>query len=160
VIEIEQCFGGNRVAGAEVLLDLDRKRLLAEARTLLPLWYSLPIVSWLVALFSKGSRRNKRQRTRDKTATLAGQAKLADPGCPMPDPWSLGRPPRRRTEDAAAGILAGRISELPGFTLEYPDRSGCQKQPDGRHQTRWSGIFCAPRSALCGHRALRLTESK
>jgi hypothetical protein len=82
VIEIDQCFGGNRVAGAEVLLDLNRKRLMAEARTLLPFWYSLPLISWLLALFSRGSRRKKRQQSRNKEPAFAGPARNAESRVP------------------------------------------------------------------------------
>lgn len=94
VIEIDKCFGGNRVAGAEVLLDLNRKRLLAEARTLLPIWYSVPIISWLVALFSRGSRRKKRQLARTKAATVAGQAPSAESRAPNARSMEFGQAAR------------------------------------------------------------------
>ncbi|HUW70275.1 MAG TPA: hypothetical protein VMX33_08565 [bacterium] len=108
VIEIDQCFGGNRVAGAEVLLDLNRKRLLAEARTLLPLWYSLPLISWLVALFSRGSRRKKRQRSRNKEPAFAGQAQLAE-----------SRVPNARSLEFGQAAKAAEQKMLPqGYSLD------------------------------------------
>lgn len=108
VIEIEACFGGNRVAGAEALLDLNRKRLLAEARTLLPLWYSLPLIGWLVALFTKGARRKKRQEARTKATSPLAQSSAAD-----------ARAPNARSVEFGQAARAAELKMLPqGYALD------------------------------------------
>lgn len=56
-LDLDRCFGSNRVAGADVLLDLNRKRLLADVKMLLPLWYSIPVVSWIMSLFARSAAR-------------------------------------------------------------------------------------------------------
>lgn len=50
--DLDRCFGENRVAGLDVLLDLSRKRLLADVRMLLPIWYSIPVISWIMRLLA------------------------------------------------------------------------------------------------------------
>ncbi len=54
--DLDRCFGDNKVASYPVLLDLDRKRLLSDVRMLLPFWYTVPIISWIIALFKKRSK--------------------------------------------------------------------------------------------------------
>ncbi len=66
--DLDRCFGDNRVASYSVLLDLDRKRLLSDVRMLLPFWYTVPIISWFIALFKKRSKRGS-----------AGRAAVAPP---------------------------------------------------------------------------------
>lgn len=108
VIEIDKCFGGNRVAGAEVLLDLNRKRLLSEARTLLPLWYSLPLIGWLVALFTKGTRRKKRQAALTKASSPSAQAPSAET-----------RAPSARSVEFGQAARAAELKMLPqGYSLD------------------------------------------
>jgi len=55
-IDLDRCFVGDRMAGMDVLLDLDRKRLLSDVKMLLPFWYYVPILSWILKLFLRGAR--------------------------------------------------------------------------------------------------------
>ena len=73
--ELERCFGGDKVAGPDVLLDLDRKRLLSDVRMLLPFWYSLPFVSAIFGLFS---RKRKRRAAKRAGSTMAPRLDEAD----------------------------------------------------------------------------------
>ncbi len=70
--ELDRCFGGTRIAGADVLLDLNRKRLLADVKMMLPIWYSIPIVSWLLKLFLKGAKRRAGKRAVEAAASAPG----------------------------------------------------------------------------------------
>lgn len=54
--DLDRCFGGAKPAGLDVLLDLDRKRLLADVRALLPLWHLIPVLSWIMRLFFKRAK--------------------------------------------------------------------------------------------------------
>lgn len=65
--DLDRCFGGDRVAAPAVLLDLDRKRLLADVRMLLPFWYTVPVISWFIALFA----RRKKKKTSVEEAPKA-----------------------------------------------------------------------------------------
>lgn len=56
-VDLDRCFIGDRMAGIDVLLDLDRKRLLSDVRMLLPFWYYVPVVSWILRLFLQGEKR-------------------------------------------------------------------------------------------------------
>jgi hypothetical protein len=60
--DLDRCFGDNRVASYPVLLNLDRKHLLSDVRMLLPFWYTVPIISWFIALFRNRSRRKSMER--------------------------------------------------------------------------------------------------
>ncbi|MBU0928182.1 MAG: hypothetical protein KKA67_10560 [Spirochaetes bacterium] len=72
-LDLDRCFGGSRTAGVDVLLDLDRKRLLSDVRMLLPFWYSVPVVSWIISLFVKGSlRRGAKKAAAAKPRLEAG----------------------------------------------------------------------------------------
>jgi hypothetical protein len=61
-MDLDRCFGGSKTAGVDVLLDLDRKRLLADVRALLPFWHLIPVVSFILRLFLKGAKRKAAKR--------------------------------------------------------------------------------------------------
>jgi hypothetical protein len=60
--DLDRCFGDNKVASYSILLDLDRKRLLSDVRMLLPFWYTVPIISWFIALFKRRSKQRSAAR--------------------------------------------------------------------------------------------------
>ncbi len=66
---LERWFGNSRTAGMDVLLDLNRKRLLTDVRMMLPLWYTIPVFSWIMALW-KRSAKKKAERTRALTKAI------------------------------------------------------------------------------------------
>lgn len=61
-VDLDRCFVGDRMAGVDVLLDLDRKRLLSDVRMLLPFWYYVPILSWILRLFLQGEKRRSAKK--------------------------------------------------------------------------------------------------
>lgn len=73
--DLDRCFGGDRVAPPSILLDLDRRRLLADVRMLLPFWYTVPIVSWFMKLFARRSKAKQRGPTQAPQARLEADAK-------------------------------------------------------------------------------------
>jgi hypothetical protein len=70
-VDLDQCFGGTTSAGVDVLLNLDRKRLLSDVRMLLPVWYAIPIVSWIVRLFMRGAKRRSARKASEPTPRLS-----------------------------------------------------------------------------------------
>lgn len=59
---LDRYFGEDRIAPSDVLLDLDRKRLLTDVRMLLPIWYTIPVLSWFVALWKRLGKGRERKR--------------------------------------------------------------------------------------------------
>lgn len=70
--DLETFFGNNQVAALNVLLGLDRKHLLTDVRILLPVWYTVPVLSWFFRLFSTASKKRRDklvQKNRQKKVT-------------------------------------------------------------------------------------------
>ncbi|TFG83619.1 MAG: hypothetical protein E4H20_05065 [Spirochaetales bacterium] len=65
--DLDRYFGGG-IAPIDILLDLDRKRLLTDVRMLLPFWYTVPVLSWFIGLFKRARRRKSTQREAVKSA--------------------------------------------------------------------------------------------
>jgi len=61
--DLELFFGNNRVASINVLLGLERKQLLTDVRILLPVWYTIPILSWFFRLFASAGRKRQDKKT-------------------------------------------------------------------------------------------------
>jgi len=73
--ELELCFGNARTAGPDVLLDLDRRRLLIDVRMLLPLWYTLPFLSLIIGLFKRGAARKAKEKQSVRASSSADESK-------------------------------------------------------------------------------------
>ncbi|HAW84821.1 MAG TPA: hypothetical protein DCX65_00750 [Spirochaetaceae bacterium] len=70
--DLGQFFGNNRVAGLDILLGLDRKNLLTDVRILLPVWYTIPVLSWFFRLFASAGQK-RQQRKAAKAGLQAGK---------------------------------------------------------------------------------------
>jgi len=81
-VDLDRCFIGDRMAGIDVLLDLDRKRLLSDVRMLLPFWYYVPVVSWILRLFLQGEKRRAAKK-RAELVTPRIEATEAAAGRPV-----------------------------------------------------------------------------
>ncbi len=77
--ELEACFGNNKVAPLPLLLGLARKQLLSDVRMVLPLWYTVPILCWLVKLFLQGGKKKSKPQAQKKVEPSAQAAKGAAP---------------------------------------------------------------------------------
>lgn len=69
--ELDRLFGGNRVAPADALLDLDRKTLVSDVKMLLPIWYTVPLLSWIIGLFKRSAKRKSARQSALKAAIRA-----------------------------------------------------------------------------------------
>jgi len=111
--ELDRCFGGGTSARSDVLLDLDRKSLLTDVRVLLPFWYSVPILSWIVSLFARGAKRRSVRRGR---ATIEPQLEASGS--------SANRTPNARAAEFSQMARAAEKKMLPpGQSLEEHLRS-------------------------------------
>jgi len=111
--ELDRCFGGGTSARSDVLLDLDRKSLLTDVRVLLPFWYSVPILSWIVSLFVRGAKRRSVRRGR---ATIEPQLEASGS--------SANRTPNARAAEFSQMARAAEKKMLPpGQSLEEHLRS-------------------------------------
>lgn len=70
--ELDRYFGGGVLAPVDLLLDLDRKSLLTDVRMLLPFWYTVPVLSWFIALFKRSSQKKKERRETVRKAVQFG----------------------------------------------------------------------------------------
>lgn len=106
--ELEPCFGYGRTADPDVLLDLDRKRLLIDVRMLLPLWYTIPVLSWIISLFRRGAARKAKEKQALRLATIEEESK---------SPARQG-PNNRALEFSEAARKAERRLVPQGYNLE------------------------------------------
>ncbi|HPE36042.1 MAG TPA: hypothetical protein PK625_02765 [Spirochaetales bacterium] len=66
--DLERLFGGGRTATIDVLLDLDRKHLVTDVKVLLPFWYTVPVLSWIIGLFKRSSKKKQSKRAMVRAA--------------------------------------------------------------------------------------------
>lgn len=64
--ELERCFGAENTSSTDVLLNLNRKHMYMDVKVMMPIWYSIPILSWILKLFLKP--RDKKQNPQTKTS--------------------------------------------------------------------------------------------
>lgn len=106
-VDLDQCFGGSSMAGVDVLLDLDRKRLLSDVRMLLPVWYSIPILSWILKLFLRGAKKRSAKKAAAPSPRLAA------------DEAASGRPVNTRAAEFGQMARAAEQRMVPrGQTLD------------------------------------------
>ena len=65
-------FEGDELISYAGILQLNRIEILENAKILLPIWYTIPIISWLIALFTKKS--TKKKKTQNKTKKIVKNA--------------------------------------------------------------------------------------
>ena len=61
-------FSGEDLLPYSTLLMLNRQNVLADAKILLPFWYTIPILSWIVSLFKKKPSAKKVREIEEKNA--------------------------------------------------------------------------------------------
>lgn len=59
-------FEGDELISYAGILQLNRIEILENAKILLPIWYTIPIISWLIALFTKKSTKKKKTQSKSK----------------------------------------------------------------------------------------------
>lgn len=111
-------FVGGEISPYSELLMLSKEEILTDAKILLPVWYTIPGISWLVSLF-KGKPKNKKQ----KPAKQATQKKMLSPdeaqtsGEPLPLPHQDSAVSRK--EELRHAALAAEKHYVPeGSTLD------------------------------------------
>jgi hypothetical protein len=68
--ELDGYFYHGELVGADRLLSLDRKELLTDARMLLPLWYSIPLLSAIIAFFKRmGKKKDAKPKGKGEDST-------------------------------------------------------------------------------------------
>ncbi len=75
--DLERCFGSGKVAGTDVLLNLNRKQTLMDAKIMLPFWYSIPFISWIFKLFFRTS--SKKSIEKQKKEAINSKVMREDP---------------------------------------------------------------------------------
>lgn len=65
-------FEGDELISYAGILQLNRIEILENAKILLPIWYTIPIISWLIALFTKKS--TKKKKTQNKSKKIVNNA--------------------------------------------------------------------------------------
>jgi hypothetical protein len=106
--ELDRCFGGGKTAGSDVLLELERKSLLTDVRVLLPFWYAVPFLSWIVSLFVRGARRRSVRKGR---AVMEPRLDASDGGANRPAN-------ARAAEFSQMARIAEKKMLPPGLSLE------------------------------------------
>lgn len=72
-------FLGENLMPYSHLLMLNRQTILANARILLPFWYTIPIFSWLIGLFNKKPQKKKKQANKQGFAAVTEDAEEKRP---------------------------------------------------------------------------------
>lgn len=109
--ELDRFFSKGDLVSVDELLDLRRKQLLMDVRNLLPIWYTLPIISSIFKFFYRlaGKKRARAERSDTSEAT---QKELQEPKA------ENGKRSDRRVEFAAAAAKAERAMLPEGYKLE------------------------------------------
>ena len=55
-------FEGNEMMSYAGILQLNRIEILENAKILLPIWYTIPVISWFIALFAKKPSKTKKKK--------------------------------------------------------------------------------------------------
>jgi hypothetical protein len=67
--ESSKLFNKNELLPLRVLLFIKRKELLSDVKLLLPFWYTVPIISHIIAFFQNlGKKKKKKPRTEDESS--------------------------------------------------------------------------------------------
>lgn len=104
-------FSGGKLVPYSELLMLKNSSILANAKTMLPFWYTIPIIAWLASLFSKKKQKPVQTKTVQKEFT-------ADD---IPDDEEPHKPAKSMTKKEAIQAAAKSIADelVPsGSTLD------------------------------------------
>lgn len=101
-------FERGRVLPLSVLLLLDRQELLTDTRIMLPFWYTIPVISAIIAFFNRP--RTPKAKTSRKTEERRDERKESDDGRADRD--------RKKAELKAAAEAVQRRLIPEGSTLE------------------------------------------
>ncbi len=112
VPELDRFFSKGDLVPIDELLDLRRKHLVMDVRNLLPIWYTLPIISGLFAFLFRLTSRKRARKER-----LASIAEKADPTRPE-KPETPGKYSDRRLEFAAAAAKVEQVLLPEGYKLD------------------------------------------
>lgn len=63
-------FEGDEMMSYAGILQLNRNTILDNAKILLPVWYTIPVISWIIALFTKKSNKKKKAQKPKTTAVV------------------------------------------------------------------------------------------
>lgn len=63
-------FEGDEMMSYSGILQLNRNTILENAKILLPVWYTIPIISWIIALFTKKSTKKKKVQHKKTNAIV------------------------------------------------------------------------------------------
>lgn len=66
-------FEGNEMMSYAGILQLNRNTILENAKILLPVWYTIPVVSWIIALFTKKSTRKNKKKAKKASKPVVTQ---------------------------------------------------------------------------------------
>ncbi|MBQ0162149.1 MAG: hypothetical protein KBS84_03180 [Treponema sp.] len=66
-------FEGDELMSYAGILQLNRNEILENAKILLPIWYTIPIISWIIALFTK-KRSSKPAKKKSKSTQMVVQS--------------------------------------------------------------------------------------
>jgi len=115
--DLDRFFYKGDLVPLEELLNVTRKGLLADARMLLPFWYSIPILSGIARLLRRlgqGGREKVAPRaSTNKTVAAPGRTAAAAPAEPKVQTAA-----QRRAEFAAAAIKVAQSLTPSGYNLD------------------------------------------
>ncbi len=94
-------FSGGKLVPYSELLMLKNTSILANAKTMLPFWYTIPIIAWLASLFSKKKQKPAQHKTVQKEFT-------ADD---IPDDEEPQKPSKSMTKKEAIQTAAKSIAD-------------------------------------------------
>ncbi len=124
-------YKGNLAPLADLLL-LKRKDILVDVRMLLPFWYSMPIVSKIIAFFKNFGKKEKKSPLTKNSAPKKGPAENLEE-LPSEEGPTSGKVDRRKELAVAAKKAQGRLLP-PGYTVD---------RYLGETQDRWNRLINA-----------------
>uniref|UniRef100_UPI00298E59BF hypothetical protein n=1 Tax=Treponema sp. TaxID=166 RepID=UPI00298E59BF len=109
-------FEGDEMMSYAGILQLNRNEILENARILLPIWYTIPILSWIIALFTKKKTKkpvNKKSKPKSIVQSEEVQAELDNL-----EPHSTQKPVSKKDALIKAAKEVEREFVPSGATLE------------------------------------------
>ena len=112
VPDLDRFFSKGDLVPIDELLDLRRKHLVMDVRNLLPIWYTLPLISGIFAfLFRLTSRKRARKERLARIAEKSGESRVEQPE-------TTAKYSDRRIEFAAAAAKVEQILLPEGYKLD------------------------------------------
>lgn len=112
VPELDRFFSKGDLVPIDELLDLRRRHLIMDVRNLLPIWYTLPILSGILAFFYRLAGKNRQRK--ERLAAIA-ERENASPAEKQIQP---GKYSDRRLEFAAAAAKVEQVLLPEGYKLD------------------------------------------